>query len=472
MTRVVIIGGGVVGLCCSVLLAKDGHEVTVLERDPEEPPAPDAAWSSWNRRAVNQFRMLHSILPRFNQVMRVEAPEIITAMKDAGALCSNAVADIPADFTGGFRDADTRFDAVTARRPVAEAAIAAVAARTPGVTVRRGEVVGSLLCGTPLADGIPHVIGVRTATGEEIAADLIVDAGGRRSNLPDLLEAIGARPPLEERADSGFVYYGRHFRSSDGSIPPAFGPPLIPLGSISVLTLAADNGTWGLGVITSARDAAMRRLSDVETWSRVIAKCPLIAHWTDAEPLDEEVAVMAKIEDRHRTFVIDGRPVATGIVAVADAWACTNPSVGRGISIGILQATALRDVLRAAPGDGVEFARAYHDRTMETAEPWYRSTLAFDNARLAEMHAAIDGTPFEPDPVYECTLQLIAAMMKDPEILRSFLETVGVLTLPEELFARPGMIERLGELGGGWRNERSPGPNREELLACVGAGAS
>ena len=42
--------------------------------------------------------------------------------------------------------------------------------------------------------------------GEEISADLIVDAMGRSSKLPNWLEAIGARRPIEEAEDSGFIY--------------------------------------------------------------------------------------------------------------------------------------------------------------------------------------------------------------------------------------------------------------------------
>lgn len=61
--------------------------------------------------------------------------------------------------------------------------------------------------------GIPHVVGVTTADGESSHADVIVDAGGRRAPLPAWLQAIGAKPPIEELDDSGFVYYFRHFRS-------------------------------------------------------------------------------------------------------------------------------------------------------------------------------------------------------------------------------------------------------------------
>ena len=62
--------------------------------------------------------------------------------------------------------------------------------------------------------------GVVTDAGEELRADLVVDASGRRSQLPAWLAALGARTPYEELDDCGFVYYGRHFCSSDGSVPP------------------------------------------------------------------------------------------------------------------------------------------------------------------------------------------------------------------------------------------------------------
>ncbi len=59
------------------------------------------------------------------------------------------------------------------------------------------------------------------------------------------------------------------------------------------------------------------------------------------------------------------------------------------------------------------------------------------------------------------------AARKDPEMLRSLLDLVGVLALPEEVMGRPGVFERVVELGSGWRDDPLPGPSREELLALV-----
>ena len=315
----------------------------------------------------------------------------------------------------------------------------------------------------------PNVVGVRTETGEELRADLVVDAAGRRSSLPTMLTAIGARAPEEELEDSGFMYYGRHFRSADGEIPPLMCGILMPWGTVSTLTLPCDNGTWGLGIIASAKDAALRGLKDVDTWMRTWKSFPLVAHWAEGEPLDDDVAIMAKIEDRHRSFVVDGTPVATGVLAVGDSWACTNPSLGRGASIAFMHAVALRDLLHVASIDfPMELAQRWHEVTDATVEPYYRATLDFDRHRLAEIDAGIDGKTYDPgDPSYEIGA---GARVGGPEGSRpvpSMLRIVGVLACPEEVLAEPGVFEKVVELGADWREEPVFAPTREELLAIV-----
>lgn len=466
MGRITFVGGGIVGTCAAMMLANDGHEVTVLERDPTPPPPPDTAWDEWERRGVNQFRMLHFFLPRFREVVDAELPGLTDAMVAAGALRYNPMVGIPAEVTGGWRAGDERFETVTARRPVAESVVASLAAATPGVTIRRGIGVAGVSSVTG-QDGIVHVNGVRTDDGEELAADLVVDTGGRRSAMPTWLRAAGSPGPAEMIEDCGFVYYGRHFRSADGSIPPAFGGLLQPYGSVSVLTLPADNGTWGVGVITSSKDTALRSLLEIEAWERVVSAFPLVAHWIDAEPITD-VKLMAKIEDRQRAYVVDGTPVATGIIPLADSWACTNPSLGRGISIGITHAAALRSLLRDAPlDDALGLAVRWNELTAERVEPLFSDTLAFDRHRLAEIEAAIEGRPYETDdPGWLLGDALARSIMGDPDLLRGFMEVVSLLERGVDVLSRPGLAERAIALAD---PTPLPGPDRAELLSLVGA---
>ena len=49
MATVLVLGAGMNGLTTAMLLARDGHEVTVLERDPAAPPPAPQAWDHWER---------------------------------------------------------------------------------------------------------------------------------------------------------------------------------------------------------------------------------------------------------------------------------------------------------------------------------------------------------------------------------------------------------------------------------------
>ena len=130
------------------------------------------------------------------------------------------------------RVGDERFVTITARRPVLEQVLARSAQEQTGVEVRRGLTVTGL---TSRPQGaMPHITGVRLDSGEEVAAELVVDATGRRSRAPQWLREAGALPVHEESEESGFLYYQRTFRSADGTVPRMLAPVYSPLGTISL----------------------------------------------------------------------------------------------------------------------------------------------------------------------------------------------------------------------------------------------
>lgn len=472
---VAIIGGGMCGMLTGMLLADDGHRVVVVERDPSTPPSPTEAWDEWDRSSVRQFHMGHFFLPRFRAELQAHLPRVIEAIRAVGALSVNPIAQMPDSFSGGWQDGDERFEAVTGRRPVVEAVVAACAADTPGLTVRRGVTVARLVT-ADTADAAPgspiHITGVATDEGETITADLVVDASGRNSGLPRLLAAAGAPAPVDEGEDSGFVYYGRAFRSADGSLPASFGGGLQAYGSISTLTLAADNGTWQIAFVASGKDRVMRKVRDEEAFNKLWRSYPLVAHWVDGEPISD-IEMMANLEDRIRHFVVDGAPVATGLAAVGDSWACTNPSVGRGASLGILHALALRDQLREhplspadEPAANIEWSLAWSRRTAETVEPYYRETVRGDQHRLGQIQAAIEDRTYDSDdPTYHFTEAMSGAAAKDPAALRAYLDAFMMHRLVDDLMDDDDLVERVLELG--TDAQPGPGPSRTELEALL-----
>jgi 2-polyprenyl-6-methoxyphenol hydroxylase-like FAD-dependent oxidoreductase len=318
---------------------------------------------------------------------------------------------------------------------------------------------------------MPHVAGVHTADGERIPSDLVVDCRGRRARLTEWLDAIGAGPAVEEREDSGFVYYGRHFRSADGALPPVMGPLLQHHAPFSTLTLPSDNGTWSVTLTTHSADRPMRALRDPAAWHAAVARCPLIAHWADApgvEPITG-IDVMAGLDDRHRSLFADGEPLVTGVVLAGDAWACTNPSLGRGTSIGAIHARLLQQVLRDVDLDDPEkVVRRFDDATWAVTEPLYQATVAYDRHRLAELAGEIEGRPYESDdPRWVLAKALGAAALTDPDALRLFLRASLLVELPQQLFADPAVAQRVLTLAAGAPRYPLPGPTRADVLTAI-----
>ena len=470
--KVLVIGGGICGLGTALLLARDGHDVTVLERDNDPcPDSPTAAWDTWQRKGVAQFRQPHNFMPGLRRLLEEELPDVQEALRDAGASRYDLLHPLPPSITDAApRAIDEQLWTYTARRPVGEWVFGRVVERERNITIRRGTRVAGLIAGTQAFDGAPHVEGVRADDGEEFRADLVIDASGRQSHAPAWLQALGARPPYEAQTDSGFMYFTRYFTGPQ--TPDRRGPTLTALGTISLLTLPGDNSTWSVTAFAAAGDQPLKNLRHAERWTSVVRACPLHAHWTDGEPITDVLA-MSGVTDRYRRFVVAGSPVATGLVAVADAWACTNPSAGRGLTIGFIHARLLRDVLRETGGHPLRVAEEFDRRTESEVRPWYDAQFVTDRARYAEMDALREGrTPPAPtDPLCLSIVSLMRAMGADPDLFRAGLEYIGTLAPIQAILNRPDVRERVRAA-----HERMqhfapppvPGPSRPQLLELVG----
>jgi hypothetical protein len=219
----------------------------------------------------------------------------------------------------------------------------------------------------------------------------------------------------------------------------------------------------------SAGDRPLKRMRERERWEAVLSACPLHAQWLDGEAISE-VVPMGGIVDRYRRLVVDGQPLVTGVALLGDAWACTNPSLGRGMTLGLLHARHLRDAARGALDDPREFAALWDAVTETHLTPWYRDTVARDRARLREIEAARSATALAApeDPGAELLAALLVAVRCDADLFRAFLETVCCLTPLEDVLARPGIAAQILEVAAGQESRPIPGPDRAQLLALLG----
>ena len=372
---------------------------------------------------------------------------------------------MPAPMTGGFRPGDERFEQITGRRPMVEATLAGLL--TPGAGVsraawRRRRRAGAR-GGCPA--GVPHVTGVVLDTGERIAADLVVATTGRRSSLPTMLAAIGAAPPARGgRRPPGSSTSAGTFRSADGGMPPMFGPPLQHYDSLSFVTRRPTTARGPSGC-ASATDLWMRRAADADVWTRIVRAYPLLAHWIDAEPItgrrdDGRHARPAYPPGRRRP---DRSPPASSRSVTPRLH---QPDVGRGMTLGAMQAVCLRDVLREVCAcDPVDLAHRWHDRVAQRRDAARRRDAAVARHRLAEMDAQVAGTTYDTDDQRWTFFQrLFAAAPHDPEVLRAAMDVAGVFRRLDDVARREDIAVRINAVGD---LPLAPGPTRHELESLI-----
>src|SRR6476659_7941806 len=117
----VIIGAGPTGLFLAISLARRGHDVTVVERDPG--PESD---HTWERKGVMQFHHPHGFRGQVVDALTAEMPEVLEAMITAGAVPAT-IPGMPALIVG-----------LRCRRDLFERVLRNAAEHEPGVELRRG----------------------------------------------------------------------------------------------------------------------------------------------------------------------------------------------------------------------------------------------------------------------------------------------------------------------------------------------
>ncbi len=489
MAQIVVVGAGVAGLGAALSLGRAGHHVTVLERDATPLPAdPDAAFW-WDRRGAPQVRHSHAFLARLRNLLRDRHPDVLQQLLDAGATEMRFMDEMPPTILDRSpRPGDEDLVALACRRTTFEWVLRKAALAAPGVALLDGVVVDGLAA-TDDPSGLRRATGVHLADGRTIDGDLIVLAGGRRGDVPAWFAAIGATSVPEEDEDTGIVYWSRFYRLL-GDAPTTEGPIGADLGYLKFAVFPGDNGTFSVTLATPNDDAPMRSLSAPGHFDVAAAALQPVAPWVApgvSEPITE-VHPMARLRNRLRTFVTDGRPAALGVLAIGDAHTCTNPLYGRGCSLAMVHSEVLADALAEHRTIDEPFHLAFEQATARELLPWYRASVNQDRMQRAEaarLLAEADGTPpagdgeeDDPEVVQRQFMRsvlregLFPAIRTDPTVYRAFLRGMNLLESPEALLEDTEVMAKVLEAYQA-KDEREPepplGPDRAELLARMAA---
>ncbi len=427
--RTLIVGSGPTGLLLGAALARRGHHVTSVDRDPG--PTGDA----WIRRGVMQFEHAHGFRPQVPMALQSEWPEAYHSWRSLGAQPVEAPSPAGSPQVLGM----------LSRRSTFERALRHAAAKQPGLTLRTGHVDG-------LAFDRGQVVGARV-NGSLVEADLVVDASGRAGRL-GRTSAQGGDPELD--GDCGLAYVDRTYRLRQGAQP---GPMVSPIAYMAdfdgyqCLVFLHEAGHFSVVLVRPTADAALKALRFEAAFEAACRAIPAVAEWTQPDRAQPTSPVLVGGALRN---VYRRQARMPGLVAVGDSVATTTPTRGRGIAMACMQITALLALLDEGtdPATVAEPFGAWCDHAIE---PWVTDHIAIDGGMVRRWQGE------DLDLSIPLTSDLIAAAAEaDPRIGQHARGYFAMTALPQTL--RPAEPLARAVYQNGWRPTYAPGPTRDELI--------
>lgn len=344
----VVLGAGVAGLIAATVLAERFALVTVVERDrlPDSPIA---------RRGAPQGRHLHSLLSRGSQIMDDLHPGFLADLVEAGAL----ILDDPdmrriysriGPYT--FNRTESAADPAAlvtylASRPFLEFHLRRRVEALPNIEFLDSHDVGELISAQP--NRITGVtVSVRaTDSSQTISADLIVDATGRATRTPLLLERLGFSRPAEHTFTAHGVYYSQQLTIPGQDSFPERMILVLPEGKAQRGGLVAcENNAWTLTIASRPGDLdhAPTDFADMVTLAQDFIPPHIQTALHSAQPLSNVQTYRYPGGTWRRYHHLTHQP--DGLIVLGDALCSLDPINGQGMTMAALHGIALRAELR------------------------------------------------------------------------------------------------------------------------------
>jgi 2-polyprenyl-6-methoxyphenol hydroxylase-like FAD-dependent oxidoreductase len=429
----VVAGGGMAGLLAARVLADHFEHVTLVERDLlGRSPEP--------RKGVPQGRHGHALLPRGQEIMEGLFPGLAAELCAAEAIHVSATQQFAWHHAGDWRariDTDLSFLAMS--RPLLETTIANRARTLPNVVILDGtRVEGPRLSQQHVITGLQicHVSGRNI---HQMEADLVVDATGRGSAVPQWLKELQLEPPPVDRIAAPITYASCTFRRSD---PLPEWRSLVITGAPARRTgfiFAIEGQRWLVSLGGFFDEPVPQSHQDFLAFARSLGVPDLHEAIRRSEPASEVVHYRFAGSLRHRYERLSRFP--EGLIVLGDAVCSLNPIYGQGMTVSAIEAETLHQALawaRQKGGIDSAFSRHWFRSIQPTIDVAWDSVLVEDY-RFPEL---VGRRPYRIRPLQWYVNRVHRATHRSPVVTDQFYRVVNFLAPPTSLF-HPRILARV-----------------------------
>ncbi|MDH6578848.1 FAD-dependent monooxygenase [Kitasatospora sp. MAP5-34] len=431
--RAAVVGGGICGLVAARVLADHFEEVVLLERDA----LPEGAEP---RKGVPQARHVHGLLARGSGHLEELFPglrdELLAAgapLFDHGDMASTTV------WAGTVPRTKVGVPAHAFSRDLLESTLRRRVAALPQVAVRDATPVEGLQWDAT-ATRVDGVVLNRAATGTEVLpADLVVDASGRFSALPDWLEKAGYPRPRTTVVDAGLAYSTQVFEAPPQSFLGLQQMNSAPHNPRGTFVARVEGDRWVVTLFGAGGDHPPKDSDGWLEFAKGLGNPDLdgliasgsafsgVHHFSRTENRRTEYAKLARWPDR--------------LIALGDSACAFNPVFGQGMTVAVLEALALGEALtrrRSRCGErGGELgglARRFQRKVAGIVRlPWLMSIsedLVWHHYREGRTRL-----PLLLGASNWYKQRLVHLVVHDPQVFRTFLRVYHMLTPPTAMAA-------------------------------------
>lgn len=424
---VIIVGGGPAGAVLASLLAKDGRDVLVLEKDIHPREHVGEALTP----SVNVVLDRIGVLDKVEEAGFTRKPGVVwtTPAAQTGKFVYVRTADYP--FPGSTRPYSfnverDHFDAILLRH-----------AHELGAKVLQGVPAKEVV----FEDG--RAVGVRIAPMDgwerEVRARVVVDATGRRCLLANQLKL--------RQKDPTFNQFGIYSWFRGVADPPeGFGGYLflhfLGLERAWAWQIPMRNGITSIGVVTEKSDFQKSGRKHEEFFEDLVRRNRSL--WEAMEHAERIRPWYIEADYTYKNDTITG----DGWLLIGDALRFIDPVFSTGVDVAVYSALHAFDAIRASleGGDEREAFGEFERRVSQGVETWYELTTLFYDLQIIFTLFAV-GKRFKERLVR--TLQGNLYMPETLDRARELIEEMRgsyekIMANPDNLL-RPGTIKRLRE---------------------------